>query len=433
MGCGKTVALTTLGCKLNFSETSTIARAFKDRGFNRVEFNEVADVYIINSCSVTNSADKKSRTYIKQAAKQNPAAFIIVTGCYAQLKPDEVIKIDGVDLVVGAKDKLNIDRYIDELNRKEKKTVLSCDYKDIENFSHAYSFGDRTRTFLKVQDGCNYFCSYCTIPMARGKSRNPSIESIVLEAKTIAAGGTKEIILTGINIGDFGRSTGENFFDLIKELDLVEGIERIRISSIEPNLLTDEMIDFIATSNRIAPHFHIPLQSGSDKMLDKMRRKYDTELFRNKISTINSKIPHAFIGVDIIVGMHGETIELFNDSVEFVKSLKISQLHIFPYSEREGTKAVKFDGVVPVKERKDRVKTLQAISNTKLKQFYRENILASAPVLFETNRDKEIMTGWTDNYIKVEMPFDKDSINKVKTVTLEKLEERGDTPLFTTT
>ncbi|WP_394670654.1 tRNA (N(6)-L-threonylcarbamoyladenosine(37)-C(2))-methylthiotransferase MtaB [Halosquirtibacter xylanolyticus] len=421
----KRVAFTTLGCKLNFSETSTIARSFKELGFNRVDFKESADVYVINTCSVTDAADKKSRQLIKQAEKQNPAAFIVVIGCYAQLKPDEIIKIPGVDLVLGATDKFNITKYLENLQKHEKGVTSTCQFKDIETFNHAYSFGDRTRTFLKVQDGCNYFCSYCTIPLARGKSRNPSIESLVKEAYEIASKGTKEIILTGVNIGDFGRSTGESFLDLIKALDKVDGIERIRISSIEPNLLTDEVIEYASISNKIAPHFHIPLQAGNNHVLELMKRKYKREVFESRVLKIKSLMPHAFIGVDVIAGMSGETKEYFNDALQFITNLPISQLHVFPYSERSNTKAIEIDGKVPVAERKERAKHLQMISDRFLRMFYEQSIGQTTNVLFEEQRDKSKMVGWSDNYVKVEMPYDAEKVNKTFSVCLTGINEKG--------
>ncbi|MDC1106749.1 tRNA (N(6)-L-threonylcarbamoyladenosine(37)-C(2))-methylthiotransferase MtaB [Prolixibacteraceae bacterium] len=421
----KRVAFTTLGCKLNFSETSTIARSFKELGFKRVDFKELADVYVINTCSVTDAADKKSRQLIKQAEKQNPAAFIVVIGCYAQLKPDEIIKIPGVDLVLGANDKFNITRYLETLQKHEKGVTSTCQFKDIETFNHAYSYGDRTRTFLKVQDGCNYFCSYCTIPLARGKSRNPSIKSLVDEANEIASKGTKEIILTGVNIGDFGRSTGETFLDLIKALDEVKGIERIRISSIEPNLLTDEIIEFASVSNKIAPHFHIPLQAGNNQVLELMKRKYKREVFEERVLKIKSLMPHAFIGVDVIAGMSGETKEYFEDALKFITNLPISQLHVFPYSERSNTQAIGIDGKVPVSERKERARYLQSISERFLRMFYEQSIGQITNVLFEEQRDKSSMVGWSDNYVKVEMPYDAEKVNKTFSVRLTGTNDKG--------
>ena len=328
---GKKVAFYTLGCKLNFAESSSMARQFEDLGFERVEYSEQADVYIVNSCTVTAESDKKSRSLVRSAMKRNPKAIMIVTGCYAQLKSDEIAGIDGVDYVLGSGEKSNIVSYINDLQKNEVPIVRVTDYRKIKNFFSAYSYGDRTRTFLKVQDGCNYFCTYCTIPMARGMSRNDSIENTIAEAQNIANKGIKEIILTGVNIGDFGRSTGETFFDLVKALDQVEGIERIRISSIEPNLLNNQVIEYVATSQRIVPHFHIPLQAGSDEVLKLMKRKYDTALFASRIHQIKTLMPDAFIGVDVIAGTNGETDELFQESYRFLLDLDISQLHVFPY------------------------------------------------------------------------------------------------------
>lgn len=414
----KTVAFGTLGCKLNFSETSTIARSFTEKGFKRVDFKDKADVYVINTCSVTDTADKKSRTVIRQAARQNPAAFIVVTGCYAQLKPEDAAAISGVDLVLGANDKFNITKYLENLEKHESGHVHTCAFNEISDFQHAFSYGDRTRSFLKVQDGCNYFCTYCTIPMARGKSRNPSIESILNETRTIADQGIKEIILTGINIGDFGRSTGETFFDLLQELDKVDAISRIRIGSVEPNLLSDEIISFVARSKRIAPHFHIPLQAGTDEVLNLMKRRYSTALFAQRVERIRQILPYAFIGVDLIAGMNGETPELFSQAYQFVEGLEISQLHVFPYSERANTKALSIAGVVPIEERRRRTQQLITLSDSKLSAFYQKNINRTAMALFENQKSKGIMQGWTENYIKVEAKFDERLLNQVKKVAL---------------
>ena len=350
----RTVAFGTLGCKLNFSETSTIARSFTELGFKKVDFKEKADIYVINTCSVTDTADKKSRTIIRQAAKRNPAAFIVVTGCYAQLNPDEIASIEGVDLVIGANDKFNIDKYIEKLDKHNHGEIYTCLYDEISDFKHAFSYGDRTRSFLKVQDGCNYFCTYCTIPIARGKSRNPSIESLVEEAKNVSEKGIKEICLTGVNIGDFGHSTGQSFKELLEALDQIESIGRIRVGSVEPNLLTDEIISLMANSKRIAPHFHIPLQAGTDEILRLMKRRYSTSLFAKRIEKIRELLPYAFIGVDLIAGMNGETEILFRDTLKFIEGLEISELHVFPYSERKNTKALEISGVVPVEERRRR-------------------------------------------------------------------------------
>ena len=421
----KTVAFGTLGCKLNFSETSTIARSFIDKGFKRVDFKEKADVYVINTCSVTDTADKKSKTIIRQAAKQNPAAFVVVTGCYAQLKPEDAAAIPGVDLVLGANDKFNITKYLENLEKHEAGEVHACTFAEINDFQHAFSYGDRTRSFLKVQDGCNYFCTYCTIPLARGKSRNPSIASIIEEAKAIAGQGIKEIILTGVNIGDFGRSTEESFLGLLQALDQIDTIARIRIGSVEPNLLSDEIIDFVATSQRIAPHFHIPLQAGTDEVLSLMKRRYTTDLFARRIARIRATIPHAFIGVDMIAGMNGETPELYQQAYRFIESQEVSQLHVFPYSERANTAALKIDGIVPVEERRNRTQQLIALSDKKLKAFYIKHIGEEALVLFENQKGKTKMQGWTANYIKVEAPYEKTAINQLRKVRLCGLNEDG--------
>ncbi len=421
----KTVAFATLGCKLNFSETSTIARSFEEKGFKRVNSKEKADVYVINTCSVTDTADKKSKTVIRQVAKLNPAAFIIVTGCYAQLKPDEAASIDGVDLVIGANDKFNITKYLENLDKHQEGEVHTCAFGEISDFQHAFSFGDRTRSFLKVQDGCNYFCTYCTIPMARGKSRNPSIESLVNEARNVAGQGIREIILTGVNIGDFGHSTGETFLELIKALDEVETLGRIRVGSVEPNLLTDEIITFMAESKRIAPHFHIPLQAGTDEVLQLMKRRYTTSLFAQRVSRIRELLPDAFIGVDLIAGMNGETEELFEKAFQFIGGLDISELHVFPYSERKNTRALKIAIVVPVEERRHRAQRLIQLSEQKHTGFYRRNIGKTETVLFENEKSKGFMQGWTSNYIKVETQYRPELLNEFRTVTLCGLNENG--------
>jgi len=421
----KTVAFATLGCKLNFSETSTIARSFEEKGFRRVNFKEKADVYVINTCSVTDTADKKSRTVIRQAAKLNPAAFIIVTGCYAQLKPKEASHIEGVDLVIGSNDKFNITKYLENLVKHQEGEVHTCAFGEISEFQHSWSFGDRTRSFLKVQDGCNYFCTYCTIPMARGRSRNPSIESLVNEAKQVAEQGIKEIILTGVNIGDFGHSTGETFLALIQALDKVTTLGRIRIGSVEPNLLTDDIIAFMAESERIAPHFHIPLQAGTDEVLVLMKRRYSTSLFADRVSRIRELLPETFIGVDMIAGMNGETTILFEKAYQFIDNLDVSELHVFPYSERKNTKALSIAGVVPVEERRSRARQLILLSEQKLKEFYQRNIGKSEIVLFENEKTKGFMQGWTSNYIKVETPYRPELLNQFRRVRLCELNENG--------
>ena len=421
----KKVAFGTLGCKLNFSETSTIARSFQEQGFARVDFKEVADVYVINTCSVTDSADKKSRAMIRQATRLNPAAFVVVIGCYAQLKPEEAAGIEGVDLILGANDKFNITRYLQNLEKHTSSEMHGCTFREINDFQPASSFGDRTRSFLKVQDGCNYFCTYCTIPLARGKSRNPSIDSLVEEAGRLAAQGIKEINLTGVNIGDFGKSTGETFLDLLKRLDQMEEIVRIRMGSVEPNLMSDDIIAFVAGSKRVAPHFHIPLQAGTDEVLGLMKRRYTTDLFRQRVEAIKKQIPHAFIGVDVIAGMNGETPELFEKAYSFIESLDVSQLHAFPYSERANTKALSIAGVVPVAERKHRTQRLIALSEKKLHHFYQLNLGREATVLFENQHNKKMATGWTENYIKVELPFQAELFNTTRLIKLLQIGESG--------
>ena len=408
----RTVAFGTLGCKLNFSETSTIARSFTEMGFKKVDFKEIADIYVINTCSVTDTADKKSRAVIRQAAKRNPAAFIIVTGCYAQLNPDEIASIKGVDLVIGANDKFNVEKYIANLDNYNQGGIFACSYNEISGFQHAFSYGDRTRSFLKVQDGCNYFCTYCTIPIARGKSRNPSIASLVDEAINVSSQGVKEICLTGVNIGDFGHSTGESFLELLKALDDIETIGRIRVGSVEPNLLTDEIISFMASSKRISPHFHIPLQAGTDEVLKLMKRRYNTMLFAQRIERIRELLPYSFIGVDLIAGMNGETEQLYKETYRFIENLEISELHVFPYSERKNTRALKIAGAVPIEERRHRANELIELSEKKLHAFYQKNIGQKVTVLFENEKPEGVIHGWTDNYIKVETSFHPGLVNR---------------------
>lgn len=415
----KIAAYYTLGCKLNFAETSTIGKALAEQGVRKARPGEKADICVINTCSVTELADKKCRQAIRRIGKQHPDAFIVVTGCYAQLKPEEVSRIEGVDLVLGAEQKLDLLTYLDDLRKKETGgAVIASPSKDIHTFSPSCSADDRTRHFLKVQDGCDYFCSYCTIPFARGRSRNGTIASLVGQAKEVAAQGGKEIVLTGVNIGDFGKSTGETFINLIRALDEVEGIARYRISSIEPNLITDEAIDFVAASRRFAPHFHIPLQSGSDTVLKLMRRRYDTDLFRHKIEKIKQVMPHAFIGVDVIVGTRGETDELFREAKEFIESLDISQLHVFSYSERPGTQALKIAHSVDPKTKHARSQQLLDISDRKWRAFYEENIGRQAEVLFEQAQKGGMMHGFTENYIKVELPYRPSLVNETCRVVL---------------
>lgn len=416
----KKAAYYTLGCKLNFAETSTIGKVLAEQGVRKVRGGEKADICVVNTCSVTELADKKCRQTIRRIGKQHPGAFIVVTGCYAQLKPEEVSHIEGVDLVLGAEQKLDILMYLEDLDKKQEGgAVIASKTKDIRTFSPSCSSDDRTRHFLKVQDGCDYYCSYCTIPFARGRSRNGSIASMVEQANDVAAKGGKEIVLTGVNIGDFGKSTGETFLDLIRALDEVEGIDRYRISSIEPNLITDEAIEFVAASKRFAPHFHIPLQSGSDEVLRLMRRKYDTALFRHKIEKIRETIPHAFIGVDVIVGTRGETDELFQETLAFIEGLDISQLHVFSYSERPGTQALKIALSVDPKVKHQRSQQLLDVSDRKLHAFYGQSIGREALVLFEHTRRGELMHGFTEHYIKVEMPYDAALINQTRKVILQ--------------
>ena len=413
----------TLGCKLNFSETSTIGKILKEAGVRTARKGEVADICIVNTCSVTEVADKKCRQAIHRLAKENPGAFIVVTGCYAQLKPGQVADIEGVDLVLGAEQKGDLIKYLGDMQKREHGEAVTTASKDIRKFSPSCERGDRTRYFLKVQDGCDYFCSYCTIPFARGRSRNGSIADIVKQAEEVAAEGGKEIVITGVNTGDFGKSTGENFFDLVKALDEVEGIERYRISSIEPNLLTDEIIEFVSKSKRFMPHFHIPLQSGCDEVLKLMRRRYDTALFAEKIQNIKSLMPDAFIGVDVIVGTRGETEEYFEKAYQFIKGLDVIQLHVFTYSERPGTQALKIDHVVSPDEKHERSQRLLAISDEKTKAFYRKHIGREMKVLMEHSKEGVPMHGFTDNYIRVELKRDNELDNRIITVRLEGFNE----------
>ncbi len=422
---GKKASFYTLGCKLNFSETSSIARRFEEVGFDRVEFTDRADAVVINSCSVTAEGDKKTRNIIRQAVRKNPEAMIIVTGCYAQLQPETIQKIEGVDLIIGSSEKQNITEYLGSLNKKEQTEIHIQKPKEIKNYFHAYSFGDRTRSFLKVQDGCDYYCTYCTIPFARGRSRNDSIKNTVAEAREIVAKGTLEIILTGVNIGDFGKSTGETFIDLLRELDQIEGLKRIRISSVEPNLLTDEIIEFAARSQRIMPHFHLPLQSGSNDVLSLMKRKYKREVFESRVAKIKAEIPNAFIGVDVIAGTNGETDDFFRDSYRFIADLDISQLHAFPYSERPGTKALEIKPVVPIDERKHRTQRLISLSDRKTEDFYHQNLGSIHDVLFEEQKDKKSISGFTDNYIKIETDYRENLENHIVSVKLENILPNG--------
>ena len=419
----KKIAFQTLGCKLNFSESSTIARDFTQNGFERVKFNEKSDVYVINTCTVTEQADKKCRQAVKKIVKNNPDAIIALIGCYAQIKPNEVSDIEGVDIVLGVDEKFKLFEYIEKFEKERKQINHSCEIENVEQFDAAYSSGDRTRSFLKIQDGCDYLCTYCTIPKARGKSRNENIEKTINQAREIAKKGYKEIVLTGVNIGDFGKSTDETFFELIKELDKVEGIERYRISSIEPNLLTDEVIEFVANSKKFLPHFHIPLQSGSNEVLKIMKRRYLKERFADRIKKINELIEDAFIGVDVIVGFPTETKELFNETYTFLESLNISFLHVFSYSDRAGTKSSVFKTKVSKKEIKERSKKLHQLSDIKHAEFYKKNIGKIKSVLFETGNNEEKIIGFTDNYIKVETRYNKKLVNKIIKVKLDNLKE----------
>ena len=425
MSQGKKVAFYTLGCKLNFSETSTIGRSFKEMGFETVKPTEKADIYVINTCSVTDQADKKCRQAIKKIIKTNLNAFVVVIGCYAQLKPKEISEIPGVDLVLGTNEKFNIHKYIDYLEKKGTSEMHPCEVESVKDFQASYSMGDRTRCFLKIQDGCNYFCTYCTIPFARGGSRNMSIADTVKEAKKVASQGAKEIILTGVNIGDFGQSTDENFFDLIKALEKVEGIERFRISSIEPNLLSNEIIEFVAQSKKFVNHFHIPLQAGSNHVLKLMKRRYNRELFAQRIEKIKELTPDAFIGVDIIAGSRGEREDDFIDAYNFVNELPISQLHVFPYSERQGTKALEIKEVVSHTDKKKRAKMFQILSEKKLRAFYQSFTGTNAKVLFEDYNKDGIMYGFTENYIKVEIEYNPNLSNRIADVSLLEINDNG--------
>jgi threonylcarbamoyladenosine tRNA methylthiotransferase MtaB len=423
----KKVAFYTLGCKLNFSETSTISRLFEDAGFAKVEFEEHPDIYVINTCSVTENADKKCKQLVKKALSINPNAFIAIIGCFAQLKPVEIGKIPGVDLVLGANEKFNIIEHLEAVESKNE--VAKVEFENIKNtkeFVPAFSYGDRTRSFLKVQDGCDYFCTFCTIPLARGSSRNASIDSTIKEAQKIAETDIKEVVLTGVNIGDFGQGSDENFFELVKKLDQVNGIDRFRISSIEPNLLSNEIIQFtLAESKRFVPHFHIPLQSGSNRLLQAMRRKYLRELYAERVEQIKSINPDCCIGVDVIVGFPGETDEEFMETMDFLKEIDISYLHVFTYSERANTTAVKLGEAVPMNIRRERSKMLHILSDKKKRAFYEQNVGKTKTVLFEHEEDNGMMFGFTENYVKVKVPFDASLSNTFKTVYLTEIDRDG--------
>lgn len=428
----RTAAYHTLGCKLNFAETSTIARQLTGAGYSKVGFDEPADVYVINTCSVTDNADKECKFHIKRAMKANPSGLVVIVGCYAQLKPEEISRIEGVDLVLGAKEKFNILSYLEDIKKSEERSVVhSCEIEEADFFIGSYSIGDRTRAFLKVQDGCDYKCTYCTIPLARGISRSDTIENVLHNAREISARGIKEIVLTGVNIGDYGKGEFGNkkhehtFLDLITELDRVEGIERIRISSIEPNLLKNESIELVAKSRRFVPHFHIPLQSGCDDLLKKMKRRYLTKLYTDRIEKIREIMPDAAIGVDVIVGFPGETQERFLETYNYLNNLPISYLHIFTYSERENTEAVEMDGVVPIVERKKRNKMLRILSEKKKMAFYETQLGKYLSILWEHENKDGKMYGFTENYIRVSKPFDESSINTIEVLKLDKIEPDG--------
>ena len=421
----KKVAFHTLGCKLNFAETSTIGQVLMENGFRKVKPGEVADVCIINTCSVTETADRKDRQAIKQMISKHPGAYVIVIGCYAQLKPEAVASIEGVDLVLGMQQKFDVVSHLSSLQKEKEAVVVHTERKDINVFFPSCTQGDRTRFFLKVQDGCDNFCSYCTVPIARGRSRNGSIADTVAQARAAASDGAKEIVISGVNIGDFGKSTGESFFDLVRELDKVDGIERYRISSIEPDLLTDDIIAFSAASSKFVPHFHIPLQSGSDEVLALMKRHYKRDLFAAKIASIKKAMPDAFIGVDVIVGTNGETDACFDDSYRFIDGLDVSQLHVFSYSERPNTQALKIGGRVSSKVKKERSDLLHELSEKKRLAFYQSQIGREMFVLWEDKRTEGRMHGFTDNYIRVETEFDKSLVNTLTKVRLGEFTEDG--------
>nr|WP_255806953.1 tRNA (N(6)-L-threonylcarbamoyladenosine(37)-C(2))-methylthiotransferase MtaB [Belliella alkalica] len=424
----KKVAFYTLGCKLNYSETSTISRMFEKKGYQKVEFDENPDIFIINTCSVTDNADKKCKKIVKEAKKISPNSYVTIIGCYAQLKPKEIAEIKGVDAVLGAAEKFRLIELLDGFAKEQETKVLASEIQDATVFNNAFSIHDRTRTFLKVQDGCNYGCAFCTIPLARGKSRSDSTKNILKSAREIAATDVKEVVLTGVNIGDFGIQEGkreERFIDLVKAIDEIEGIDRIRISSIEPNLLTNETIDFVSTSQRFVPHFHIPLQSGSNQILRKMGRRYLRELYEDRVSKIKSLMPHCCIGVDVIVGFPGETDELFLETYNFLNNLDISYLHVFTYSERANTRATEMEGVVPMKVRNERSKMLRILSEKKRRNFYEENLGKTFTVLFEDDVEDGKMHGFTENYIRVSAKYDPILINELKTVTLKEINDKG--------
>ena len=427
----KKVAFYTLGCKLNFSETSTIARGFQEDGFDRVDFSEHADMYVINTCSVTENADKRFKTIVKQAQKINPEAFVAAIGCYAQLKPEELAAVDGVDLVLGATEKFKITDYINDLTKNDFGEVHSCEIEDADFYVGSYAIGDRTRAFLKVQDGCDYKCTYCTIPLARGISRSDTLQNVLDNAAEISAKGIKEIVLTGVNIGDYGKGEFGNkkhehtFLDLVKALDSVEGIHRLRISSIEPNLLKNETIDFVSKSNSFVPHFHIPLQSGSDAILKLMRRRYMSDLYVDRVKKIKETMPDACIGVDVIVGFPGETDEHFLETYHFLNELDISYLHVFTYSERDNTTAADMGGVVPKQVRNKRSKMLRGLSVKKRRAFYEGQLGKTHQVLFEGENKEGYIHGFTSNYVKVKSPWNPELVNTLHNVQLKEIDEDG--------
>lgn len=415
----KSVAFHTLGCKLNFSETSTLSRTLEAEGFLKKDFEEEADVYVINTCSVTENADKECRQLVRRIQRRAPESLVVITGCYAQLKPQEIASIPGVDLVLGAAEKFNIAEHLRELSKGDSAKICSCEIEDVEGFHASYSLNDRTRTFLKVQDGCDYNCSFCTIPLARGHSRSDSIAGVLQNIQELSQTGTREIVLTGINLGDFGKGTNggkkreESFFELIQELDAAEGIDRYRISSIEPNLLSNEIIDFVAQSRRFMPHFHIPLQSGSNEVLGQMRRRYRRELYADRVARIKELMPHSCIGVDVIVGFPGETDELFQETFEFLHQLDVSYFHVFTYSERANTLAVDMEGVVPMSVRHERNKILRNLSYQKMQYFTQQQTGSKRKVLFESADKGGMMEGFTDNYIKVRTPYREEWVNEI--------------------
>jgi threonylcarbamoyladenosine tRNA methylthiotransferase MtaB len=424
----KRVAFYTLGCKLNYSETSTISRMFEKKGYLKVDFNENPDIFIINTCSVTENADKKCKKIVKEAKKISPNSYVTIIGCYAQLKPTEIAEINGVDAVLGAAEKFRLIELLDGFAKEQETKVLASEIQEANIFNNAYSIHDRTRTFLKVQDGCNYGCAFCTIPLARGKSRSDSIENILKSAGEIATTEVKEVVLTGVNIGDFGIQDGkrkEKFVDLVRALDEIEGIERFRISSIEPNLLNNEVIEFVAQSKRFVPHFHIPLQSGSNTILRSMGRRYLRELYEDRVNKIKNLMPHCCIGVDVIVGFPGETDELFLETYNFLNELDISYLHVFTYSERANTRAVEMEQVVPMKKRNERSKMLRILSDKKRRKFYQKNLGRTFTVLFEEDIENGKMHGFTENYIRVAAKYDPLLVNELKVVTLSEINEKG--------